>query len=122
VILGLHAKSIHGVREWFTKGEYRVGYRDHRHIPPGGNYFAMTRFMTGENLIDVYMIATAFLDLRSYLPIFRPFSKRYTFITPITGRVKDKKKFRARLYLDIESTLKTAVHEKIDVLILGASG
>ena len=43
-----------------------MAYEEGFHIPPGGNYFAKTTFVTGPHApLHCHMIATAFADFRT---------------------------------------------------------
>jgi len=70
------------------------------------------------------MIAAAFADFRSYIPVFIPYSERqyyYTF-AGFGSHVKNSAHLDSRLKMDMEGVIKTALEQKVDVLILGASG
>eukprot|EP01012_Entosiphon_sulcatum_P022524 TRINITY_DN2748_c0_g1_i1.p1 TRINITY_DN2748_c0_g1~~TRINITY_DN2748_c0_g1_i1.p1 ORF type:complete len:398 (+),score=55.40 TRINITY_DN2748_c0_g1_i1:26-1195(+) len=118
--LGLFAERKTGFNNWVRKNVVLradvIGYRDNFHIPPGGNYFMKTRFVTANPQVDCYMIATAFLDLRSYIPVFRPKSVKGQWSS------RPDEELDTRLELDIRGTIYTAIQEKIDILVLGASG
>lgn len=110
--------------EFIAKGEHHIVYRNGRHIPPGGNYFCKTKFITSDEQMDCFMIAAAFADFRSYIPIFIPYSERpyYFSMFGYGNAVTDQKKLEERLKMDIEGVFLTAIHENIDILVLGASG
>jgi len=123
VILGLNSMHREGtsVREMINSGEHHIVYRDARHIPPGGNVFAPTRFVTSEPQIDCYMIATAFADFRAYVPFMVPYTERPYFFSR-SGAPRNEDDLDIRCSLDIVGTIKTALWHDIDVLILGAGG
>ena len=91
------------------------------HIPPGGNYWAMTKFVTGPFHVDCGMIATAFTDLRPYVPIFCPYSERNYFYSRL-NYVKNQQDMENRCMIDIEGVLKTCLAKKVHTLVAGASG
>jgi hypothetical protein len=100
-----------------------VSYNPGRHIPPGGNYFMRTRFITGPKQVECGMIAAAFADFRPYVPFFVPYSERgdyYSFMG--FGGVSDQHALDERLMLDIEGVLKTSVAHGVHTLVTGASG
>jgi hypothetical protein len=124
-ILGFHAeKHTKGVRPFMQKGEPHIGYRVGKHIPPAGNYFCRTKFITSSPHIECSMIAAAFADFRPYIPFFTPYSERKYFFNwfGYGSCVTQKEEYQRRLRLDIEGVFLTAIKEGIDVLILGAGG
>ena len=59
-------------------------YKLKKHIPPGGNYYCETIFLTSPKQIQCSMIAAAFADFRTYWPFFTPYSERsdyYSFFS-----------------------------------------
>ncbi|KAL0479406.1 nucleoporin Nup214 [Acrasis kona] len=98
-----------------------VLYKNGCHIPPGGNYFAKTTFVTCEKPIECYMIATAFADFRLHVPIFHPYSERSFFFT-LSGATRDEAQLHERCMIDIEGVLKTCIQNGIECLVTGASG
>jgi hypothetical protein len=115
VTLGMFAELRHSPQS-AVLGEPFCHYREGFHIPAGGNYFARTRFVTSDPMVDCFMIATAFLDLRKPIPFVRTESQGLRFM------VASKDRLRARLLQDIHGTLRTALAEGMEVLVLGASG
>lgn len=122
-----------------------MSYKDGFHIPPGGNYYAKTTFVTGpQGLIHCSMIATAFADFRFCilyfyylfypllflkffillkldLPFFVPYSERSYFFT-VLGNERNRELLRQRLLIDIEGVLQTCKAEGIHTLVTGATG
>lgn len=48
-----------------------VAYKEGRHVPPGGNYFSKTTFVTGPHgPVECAMIAAAFADFRICIQLF----------------------------------------------------
>lgn len=122
VLLGTMGRFVEdGLKSWM-RGRW-VSYRTGMHIPPGGNYWAMTKFVTGPNHIDCAMIATAFADFRSYIPVFCPYSERsYFYSLKGMGHVKNEEILEQRCLIDIEGVLKTCLTMKVHTLVTGASG
>ncbi len=57
-----------------------VSYKDGYHIPPGGNYFAKTKFVTSpQGHVECATIAAAFADFRPC--IFPPFTSNVSLHT-----------------------------------------
>jgi len=108
-----------GVKSWM-RGRW-VSYKTGMHIPPGGNYWAMTKFVTGPFHVECGMIATAFTDFRPYIPIFCPYSERNYFYSLI-GNVKNEEEIERRCMIDIEGVLKTCLAKQVHTLVAGASG
>lgn len=98
-----------------------VHYKPGKHIPPGGNYFCKTKFLTGEKIVDCCMIAAAFADFRTYIPFFWIYTEKSDYFN-LFGRIRDEQRLNERLMLDMEGVLRTALTEKVDILVLGASG
>jgi len=122
-LLGTVGELIDSGVKSYARGTW-VGYRDGLHIPPGGNYFTKTRFVTGSNgNTDCFMIAAAFADFRSYVPFFTPYSERNYFYSYLGwGSVKNLDQLKQRLLMDIEGVLKTCIDQNIDTLVTGATG
>ncbi|CAF1112320.1 unnamed protein product [Adineta steineri] len=108
-----------GLKSW-VRGRW-ISYKTGMHIPPGGNYWAMTKFVTGPFHVDCGMIATAFADFRPYIPIFYPYTERKYFYTLI-GNVKNEEELERRCMIDIEGVLKTCLAKQVHTLVTGASG
>jgi hypothetical protein len=120
VLLGTIGQFVEtGVKSWM-RGRW-VSYKTGMHIPPGGNYWAMTKFVTGPFHVDCGMIATAFTDFRPYIPIFCPYSERNYFYSLI-GNVKNEEEIERRCMIDIEGVLKTCLAKQVHTLVAGASG
>eukprot|EP00026_Physarum_polycephalum_P007238 Phypoly_transcript_07296.p1 GENE.Phypoly_transcript_07296~~Phypoly_transcript_07296.p1 ORF type:complete len:311 (+),score=43.07 Phypoly_transcript_07296:518-1450(+) len=121
VLLGTKGKLVNSGFKSYMRGVW-VAYQDGFHIPPGGNYFAKTTFVTGPHgPVRCHMIATAFADFRSYIPVFVPYSEKSYFFN-IIGQTRNKEELRRRLLLDIEGVLKTCHAEGIHTLVTGATG
>ena len=122
VLLGTMGQFVEaGLKTWM-RGRW-VSYRTGMHIPPGGNYWAMTKFVTGPCHVDCAMIATAFADFRPYIPIFCPYSERnYFYSLKGMGSVKNQETLERRCLIDIEGVLKTCLAMKVHTLVTGASG
>lgn len=122
VLLGTMGRFVEaGLKSWM-RGRW-VFYRTGMHIPPGGNYWAMTKFVTGPRHVDCAMIATAFADFRPYMPVFCPYSERnYFYSLKGIGRVKDQEALEQRCRIDIEGVLKTCLATNVHTLVTGASG
>ena len=122
VLLGTMGRFVDaGLKSW-VRGRW-VAYRTGMHIPPGGNYWAMTKFVTGPCYVDCAMIATAFADFRPYIPVFHPYSERNDFYSlKGIGRVKNQEALERRCLIDIEGVLKTCLATKVHTLVTGASG
>jgi len=133
VALGLHADVTDTDFKTWWSGENHLVYKQGRHIPPEGNYFVKTRFLTStrwpesdlipkcEQIIDCYMIAAAFADFRMYVPGMTSWSEAPYYYT-WGGYVEDQAALEQRLTADIVGVIKTAVVNDITVLVLGASG
>ena len=120
VLLGTMGQFVEtGLKSWL-RGRW-VSYKMGMHIPPGGNYWAMTRFVTGPFHVECGMIATAFADFRPYVPIFCPYSERNDFHS-LLGNVKDQQDIEKRCIIDIEGVLKTCLAKQVHTLVAGASG
>ncbi|KAL9647231.1 hypothetical protein ABK040_012583 [Willaertia magna] len=122
-LLGTVGELIRTGVKSFVRGVW-VAYKKGFHIPPGGNYFCKTKFITGTKHLDCGMIAAAFADFRYYIPFFTPFCERnyfYSFLG-LGSSVKDEREMEDRLRLDIEGVLKTCVEQKVHTLVTGASG
>ncbi|UJR24605.1 hypothetical protein I4U23_005980 [Adineta vaga] len=120
VLLGTMGQFVEmGLKSWI-RGRW-VAYRQGMHIPPGGNYWAMTRFVTGPIHAECGMIATAFADFRPYFPIFYPYTERSYFYSMI-GHVKNQEELEQRCLIDIEGVLKTCLVKQVHTLVTGASG
>ena len=120
VLLGTLGEFVEtGLKTWI-RGRW-VSYKTGTHIPPGGNYWAMTKFVTGPFHADCGMIATAFADFRPYMPIFCPYSERNYFFSLI-GNVKNQEELERRCMIDIEGVLKTCLVKQVHTLVTGASG
>jgi hypothetical protein len=112
--------TLHLTGEYSIKGiGNRVTYNEGFHIPCGGNYFCKTKFISGENQVDCFMIATAFADFRQDSVNRQNTEGKYFFEN---GKIKDLDAYKERIYLDIEGVVRTAIIEGIDVLVSGASG
>ena len=90
------------------------------HISPGGNYWAMTKFVMGLFHVECGMIATAFADFRPYIPIFCPYSERNYFYS-MFGNVKNQEELERRYMIDIEGILKTCLAKQVHILVAGAT-
>jgi hypothetical protein len=100
-----------------------VAYGNKRHIPPGGNYFAKTKFVTGPTKTNCAMIAAAFADFRPYVPFFVPYSERNYFYSWFGfGSISNEEELEKRLIMDIEGVLKTCIEQNVHTLVTGASG
>eukprot|EP01119_Soliformovum_irregulare_P003910 TRINITY_DN14950_c0_g1_i1.p1 TRINITY_DN14950_c0_g1~~TRINITY_DN14950_c0_g1_i1.p1 ORF type:complete len:278 (-),score=52.08 TRINITY_DN14950_c0_g1_i1:78-911(-) len=121
VTLGLHADRVTSSFRVFVQREHHIVYKKGWHIPPGGNYFAKTRFITADPQVDCYMVATAFADFRAWIPGFRYNTERSDYYG-LFGGLKDRTKLNERLKLDMEGLLKTCSKEGMDILVLSASG
>jgi hypothetical protein len=120
VLLGTMGQFVeNGLKSWM-RGRW-VAYKKGMHIPPGGNYWAATQFVTGPFHVDCAMIATAFADFRPYMPIFCPYSERAYFYSLI-GNVKNQEELERRCMIDIEGVLKTCLAKQVHTLVAGASG
>lgn len=120
VLLGTVGHFVEtGLKSWM-RGRW-VSYRTGMHIPPGGNYWAMTKFVTGPFHVECGMIATAFTNLRPYVPIFCPYSERNYFYS-LLGNVKNQQEMEKRFTIDIEGVLKTCLAKQVHTLVAGASG
>jgi len=95
-------------------------YKDGYHLPPGGAYFCPGLFVSSVGQPACSMIAVAFADFRTWVPVFRPFSEKSDYFN-ILG-VKDQQVLKSRLLLDILGTIATGLEAKMDVLVLGAGG
>lgn len=93
-----------------------VFYRKHLHIPPGGNYFHQTRFITGEP-ITCNSIVHAFADFR-----VGDVTERQDFVDASDKLAVNTQEYRDRIKLDMRGVLLTAIAEKQEVVILGATG
>lgn len=96
--------------------EGNVLYRNHLHIPPGGNYFHKTRFITGDQ-VHCNSIAHAFADFRDAI-----FAERQDFLVPKEKLAIGTSEYRKRIKLDMRGVLRTAIAEKQEVLVLSATG
>jgi hypothetical protein len=120
VLLGTMGQFVEtGLKSW-VRGRW-VSYKTGMHIPPGGNYWAMTKFVTGPFHVDCGMIATAFTDFRPYVPIFWPYSERNYFYS-LLGNVKNQEEIEKRCMIDIEGVLKTCLAQQVHTLVTGATG
>ncbi|CAF3319016.1 unnamed protein product [Rotaria socialis] len=122
VLLGTMGQFVDtGLKSWI-RGRW-VYYKMGMHIPPGGNYWSMTKFVTGPFHVDCSMIATAFADFRPYIPVFCPYSERNYFYSLIgINSVKNQEELERRCMLDIEGVLKTCLAKQVHTLVTGASG
>ncbi|CAF0942445.1 unnamed protein product [Didymodactylos carnosus] len=120
VLLGTMGQFVEtGLKSWI-RGRW-VSYKTGMHIPPGGNYWAMTKFMTGPFHVDCAMIATAFADFRPYVPIFCPYSERNYFYS-LSNSVRNQEEMERRCMIDIEGVLKTCMAKRVHTLVAGATG
>lgn len=97
----------------------RAVYQDGFHLPPGGNYYLKTQFVTGAK-VSCNAIVHAFADFRPNARYkgnseFEDFSKGGALDT--NSREYDK-----RIKLDMRGVLRTAKAENQEVLILSATG
>ncbi|EFC43083.1 hypothetical protein NAEGRDRAFT_58416 [Naegleria gruberi] len=121
-LLGTVGKLIDTGMKSFVRGRW-VSYKKGLHLPPGGNYFTKTKFVTGSEPVDCYMIAAAFADFRPFVPFFTPYSERNYFYSWYGyGNITNEKELEQRLILDIEGVLKTCADQNIHTLVTGASG
>lgn len=93
-----------------------VFYKQYLHIPPGGNYFHKTRFITGDQ-ISCSSIAHPFADFREV-----NYSERQDYIDAKGKLAVDTQAYRDRIKLDMRGVLRTAIAEGQQVLILSATG
>lgn len=122
ILLGTMGHFVDTGLKSMLRGRW-VSYRRGMHIPPGGNYWARTKFITGPVHVDCAMIATAFADFRPYVPIFCPYSERNYFYSLMgIGRVKNQDELERRCMIDIEGVLKTCLTKNVHTLVAGASG
>lgn len=120
VLLGTMGQFVEtGLKSWM-RGRW-VTYKMGSHIPPGGNYWAMIKFVTGPFHVNCGMIATAFADFRPYVPIFYPYSERNYFYS-LFGNVKNQDELERRCMIDIEGVLKTCLAKQVHTLVTGATG
>ena len=120
VLLGTLGHFVEtGLKSWM-RGRW-VSYNTGMHIPPGGNYWALTKFVTGPFHVDCAMIATAFTDLRPYMPVFCPYTERPYFYS-FFGYLKSQKELEQRFLIDIEGVLKTCLAKGVHTLVTGATG
>ena len=105
-LLGTMGEVMESGIKTLVRGRW-VGYRENFHIPPGGNYTVLTRFVTGVQQVECTMIAAAFADFRSYVPFFTPYSERNYFYSYLGwGSLRNEKELEQRLILDIEGGFK----------------
>jgi hypothetical protein len=123
VVLGTMGHFVDtGVKAFIRKGIW-VSYNEGMHIPPGGNYFCKTKFVTGPQHVECVMIATAFCDLRYYTPFFTPYVERNYFYKYFGyGGLINEEELEQRLIIDIEGVLKTCIAQNVHTLVTGASG
>lgn len=120
ILLGTMGHFVeNGLKAWL-RGRW-VSYNAGMHIPPGGNYWALTKFVTGPLHIDCGMIATAFTDLRPYMPIFCPYTERPYFYS-FFNNLNNQEELEQRLLIDIEGVLKTCLAKNVHTLVAGATG
>jgi len=114
-------EGVSGLAQWVKQIDAAVVYKSGYHIPPGGAIFCPTKFVTSDPQVDCFMIATAFCDLRRKAPMLTPYSEFSDYFS-ITGSVRNEGKLSQRLAMDMIGILMTAMHTKMDVLVLGAGG
>lgn len=114
VIQGSISDIIHGQGNDDGRARYKQGF----HIPPGGNFFMKTSFVTGRR-VQCNSIACAFADFRSDdnhigFSEFNHFSEN--------GILRLDDKYKRRIFMDIYGVLATAQMHEQKHLVLGGSG
>jgi hypothetical protein len=121
-LLGTNGDLVFRGVKAYMRGVW-VSYNPGKHIPPGGNYFSKTKFVTGPKHVECVMIAAAFADFRPYMPYLWPYSERADYFTWMgIGGIKNEEELDARLMMDIDGVLKTCVANNVEILVTGASG
>lgn len=114
VIQASVSKIVQGEGNDDGRARYKYGF----HIPPGGNFFMKTSFVTGDR-VKCSSIACAFADFRND-PSHIGFSEFKNYGADGKLRVDDK--YKKRIFMDMYGVLATAKAKGQLHLVLGASG
>lgn len=114
VIQASVSEIVHGEGNDDGRARYKQGF----HIPPGGNFFMKTAFVTGDRA-KCNSIACAFADFRNDSSHIG-FSEFNHFSENNALRLDDE--YKRRIFMDIYGVLATAKEKKQLHLVLGGSG